>query len=1100
MTDVSPMKLDGLRYDIFQQRYAMLGESQWEDLAKRVAKNISLAEINGAVPQWERAFYEAIVSGNFMPGGRILFGAGRRNFNMLNCFRLHPQDTVESIGKMIQDTYRISCSGGGIGFNFSDIRPKGDDIQNIRWSAPGAVSVMQMVNQIGRHVKSGKNRRTALIAILNVNHPDLFEFLHVKLDLEQLTNFNISVGITNEFLNAVRREKTWNFKFNGRIYYAYDIDRVNKHGTDCIRVFALNQEDAIGRAQNHYRVTQDDVFKNVKQIDIFAREIWNTLITNAWKSGDPGIYNLDLANSFTNVSYFEDLQSPNPCSIGTTLVAVADGRGNVPIQKLAEENKDVPVYCFNDNGKIVIRMMRHPRKTGINVPVFKVTIEGGHEITVTGNHKFALTDGSDKRVDEMSIGDSLSLASKYLAPIVQTNRSKNYIWWNNNLAGRGKTEHRLIYEFYNGVIPKNHIIHHIDYDTQNNHIDNLACMSKKDHDELHSKDMLGDNNPMRRAKHEWSPEKWQQYHDAMSEAVSGSNNGRYSGFSMEEIKVHAINLTNRLGRRFSRNEWQEHAVSYNLPKQFSDWRKQHFQNVTALAKWAALECGIDHIDLDPRLVKTYQTLTNEGYDCVIEDNKVYVLKECEDCDFDLKIWSQKREISICRPCAALRASNAALSDDAYQKRIRRLANRKANVRDEQARIYSKLRFKFGRDPLKKEWQTACKLEKISAEIGRKTSPFAMWETLKEAGAVFNHKVIAIKPAGMADVYNGTVDKYHNFFVGGWEENERWLYLKNQNCGEQPLPPYGNCCLGHVNLANMYNERKNDVDWKKLATTIRIAVRFLDDVLTNNHYPIDECRTVGETSRRIGLGVTGLHYLLLRLGHVYGHEKCLEFLDRLFATFRNEAYKASISLAQEKGTFPAFDVDKYSKEEFFKQLPPRIQSSIKKHGIRNAVMLTVAPCGTNSMLLGVSSGIEPIFAPIYIRHFREGNILREEYVADALFTEYFTQNKDMSHFRGAYDVSVEQHIAVQATIQKYIDSAISKTTNLPNDYPVENLADVILEYATYVKGFTIYRQGSKGDEPLEPIDISDKDKLTMAMSLAGVGTTTLESCRDGKCDL
>jgi ribonucleoside-diphosphate reductase alpha chain len=227
---------------------------------------------------------------------------------------------------------------------------------------------------------------------------------------------------------------------------------------------------------------------------------------------------------------------------------------------------------------------------------------------------------------------------------------------------------------------------------------------------------------------------------------------------------------------------------------------------------------------------------------------------------------------------------------------------------------------------------------------------------------------------------------------------------------------------------------------------------------------------------------------------------LEFLDRLFATFRNEAYKASIDIAKEKGAFPEFDAEKYSQEGFFQQLPPRIQNAIKKYGIRNAVLLTIAPCGTNSMVLGVSSGVEPIFAPVYKRHFREGNVTREEYVADALFTEYYTNDKNMDHFRGAYDIPVEDHLAVQATIQKYIDSAISKTTNLPNDYPVEELSDLILDQAPYVKGFTIYRQGSKGNEPLEPIDITDDNKLHYAMAQAGVSVDAIEACRGGICEI
>jgi ribonucleoside-diphosphate reductase alpha chain len=265
--------------------------------------------------------------------------------------------------------------------------------------------------------------------------------------------------------------------------------------------------------------------------------------------------------------------------------------------------------------------------------------------------------------------------------------------------------------------------------------------------------------------------------------------------------------------------------------------------------------------------------------------------------------------------------------------------------------------------------------------------------------------------------------------------------------------------------------------------------------------VPECKTVGERSRRIGLGVTGLHYLLLKLGFVYGDEECVEFLERLFATFRNEAYKASIDLAQEKGSFPAFDAERFKKEEFFKTLPTRIQKSILKNGIRNAVMLTIAPCGTNSMVLGVSSGIEPIFSPVYHRRWREDNHWEETCVADALFAEYYSEGKSLDHFRGSHDITPRDHIRVQATVQQFIDSSISKTTNLPNDYPVEELGEVILEYADSVKGFTIYRSGSKGEEPLRPVDVHDAAKLADAMKMAGVqAAESTESCRGGVCEV
>ncbi|NDB86893.1 MAG: hypothetical protein EB127_30015, partial [Alphaproteobacteria bacterium] len=164
-------QLNELGQKIFEQRYAYPGETKYSDRCRAMAKHISSAEKDEEKEFYERRFFETLAAGDFVPGGRIIFGSGRSRQNMLNCYVLEPEDNVDSIGKVIADMYKISCAGGGIGFNFSKIRPRGDDIQNIKNSAPGAVSVMRMINEIGNHVRAGKNRRTALMAELNVTHP-----------------------------------------------------------------------------------------------------------------------------------------------------------------------------------------------------------------------------------------------------------------------------------------------------------------------------------------------------------------------------------------------------------------------------------------------------------------------------------------------------------------------------------------------------------------------------------------------------------------------------------------------------------------------------------------------------------------------------------------------------------------------------------------------------------------------------------------------------------------------------------------------------------------------------------------------------------------
>ena len=593
--------LNSLGQDIFESRYAYPGETKWSERAKVIAKTIASAELDKDKEKIEKVFYEAVGSGDFIPGGRIIFGAGRNrgNHNLLNCYVIIPEDSVDSIGKTVQDMYKISCAGGGVGFNVSKIRPKGDDIGSVVNSAPGAVSVLKMINEVGEHVRAGKNRRTALMGILNITHPDLLEFLSVKLDQGQLNNFNISVAITNRFLEAVELEEDWYFTFNNKEYHSYDLSR---NGEDTVSVLGLNEEDALHRAENFHKEKFTDTFEMLGRRDLKARDLWNLIWKNSVESGDPGIYNIDLANTYTNVSYFEKLDSTNPC------------------------------------------------------------------------------------------------------------------------------------------------------------------------------------------------------------------------------------------------------------------------------------------------------------------------------------------------------------------------------------------------------------------------------------------------------------------------------------GEISLPSYGNCCLGNVNLNNMVLDDGSDLDWKRLARTVRTGIRFLDNVLTINSFPTDECKTVAEHSRRVGLGVTGLHYMLIKLGITYGSEKCLEFLERLFATIRDEAYKQSIYLSRDKTPFAEFDPKKYLNEEFAQTLPARIRMLIKRYGIRNAVMLTIPPCGTISMLHGVSSGIEPIFSAMYNRRWRSNNIWKEQLVVDPLFQEYYDEGKSLEFFVGAYDIAPEDHIKVQATIQKYIDSCISKTINLPSTSTPEEFSQAALDYAPYLKGLTVYRAGAKEGEPLEAIPL------------------------------
>lgn len=279
------------------------------------------------------------------------------------------------------------------------------------------------------------------------------------------------------------------------------------------------------------------------------------------------------------------------------------------------------------------------------------------------------------------------------------------------------------------------------------------------------------------------------------------------------------------------------------------------------------------------------------------------------------------------------------------------------------------------------------------------------------------------------------------------------------CGEQFLPVYGNCCLGHLVLPRFVKGGK--VDWPLMGSTIRMGVRFLDNVLDVNAYPLPEQKEQALRERRIGLGVTGFSDFLTMLGVRYGSDEGNEITDKLFRFISKQAYDSSVFLAAEKGAFPECKPELHVKTGFVKRLTPKIKSMILEHGIRNTAILSIAPTGTTSIVSNnCSGGLEPMFAPAYWRNFFEDKVRKSTLCFHPLFAEALKKGEDISHFTPASEISVRQHLEVQKIAQKHIDGAVSKTVCLPKDYPVSELSDIWLEYLPFLKGTTFYREGSR----------------------------------------
>jgi len=323
-------------------------------------------------------------------------------------------------------------------------------------------------------------------------------------------------------------------------------------------------------------------------------------------------------------------------------------------------------------------------------------------------------------------------------------------------------------------------------------------------------------------------------------------------------------------------------------------------------------------------------------------------------------------------------------------------------------------------------------------------------------------------------------------------------LGTNPCGETTLGAYESCDLGSLVLPNFITGTVN-TNWVKLRETIKLAVRFLDNVIDCNKYVLKEIDIKSHNSRRIGVGIMGLAEYLFAKKLRYGTEKSIFEIERLMKFIRDEIYEASVELASEKGSFPKFDPIMFSKASFVRKLPNRLKMSIKEHGIRNTTLMAIAPTGTISLLAEVTSSAEPLFSKAHIRRDRVG----ERLYVHPLCEKFIKKGIEIPDwFVDSHDLLPEDHLEVQRAIQTYTDGSVSKTINLPENTTPRNLSKLLLEYMYDLKGVTVYRDGSREGQILTKIEY--KDIIKYLKNKNGRIESHLSKddvdCANGSCDL
>lgn len=892
---------------VLAQRYYIRNEKNeiiedFKGLCKRVSDAIAKAEEESHQSKWANIFYDMMVNLDFLPNSPTLFNAGKERGLLSACFTLDIDDNMQSIMKTLSDAAFIFKGGGGVGLSFNALRPEGELIKTTGGTSSGPVSFMRMFDTMTEVIKQGGKRRGALMGLINIDHRDIEKFISCKSQEGKLSNFNISVGITDDFM---------------------------------------------------YKV---------KQKDPSSLALWNKIVDGAYNNGEPGVLFINTINSTNPVPHMGKIKSSNPCVTGDTMVAVADGRNAVSFKELAEEGKDVPVYTRNSKGQIDIRTMRNPRKTGENQEIIKINLDNGKSLRTTKNHKFILSSGEEIEAKDLKCGDSLSIMIKKSAPLEDifkgsNSKSQNYYWINGGLSKIWIMDHRLISRFYNKDFKLwcKKVVHHKDRNGLNNAISNLEIMSKNKHDKLHSINMMGLLNPMNRF-----PEK------------NWMNN---------PIKQEISRKKNHIGKKRTKETKENQSKSKKDLFEKDPSKLEYYKSIgaTLVAKYSTKLMESFQKRSEKHLIE-FQKKTD--LKCYLDGKTVMVERKCDGCGEIMYLPFGKREISYHREC--------------YLK-------------------------KLGEDNKKRS-------KKVH----------------------INHKVVSIENAGYEDVYNGTVDKFHNLFLGHFEEEidgrKCFAYINTMQCGEFLFIPYGSCNLGSINLSNMFKE--GTINWEKLEKTTRNAVRFLDNVITVNWYPIAEIKDVTTRTRPVGLGIMGFADLLLKLGIRYDSSEAIDHADEIMCFIRTKAYDESVKLGKEKGNFAEFKKTKLSE---------------KYETLRNSMLTVIAPTGTLSLIAGCSSGIEPNFS--WHTEMHRIDTVMEEY--HPLAYKYLKSKEPLpNYFVTASEISPEWHVRMQAAFQVHTCSAISKTINMPNSATKEDVSKAyMLAWELKCKGLTIYRDGSRTKEVL-----------------------------------
>jgi ribonucleoside-diphosphate reductase alpha chain len=1018
--------------DIWDKKYRLKAKSgeiidrEIDDTYKRVARALAQVEENRETREhWYREFLWALRRGA-IPAGRITSNAGALEHkpatSTINCTVSGTiRDSMNEILGKVHEAGLTLKAGCGIGYEFSTLRPKGAYVSGAGAYTSGPLSFMDIYDKMCFTVSSAGGRRGAQMATFDVSHPDVMDFIRAKRSNGVLRQFNCSLLITDAFVQAVVDDTEWPLVFPVLDSEADEMDL-----DDPEQVLWRDWPTTEGYISNDEGLVACRIYRKVP-----ARKLWNMIMSSTYDFAEPGFVLVDRINEQNNNWWCENIRATNPCVTADTRLATQYGM--VPIGELYEQGQPLQVTVDRralgqDERGTEVRPAKPAFMTASKAEVYKVVTVDGYEIKATKWHDFYTNRGKVK-LGDLRPGDEILVQSGRGQFGTEGNkelgRLLGLITGDGHFTNRGKNQEAVIVNF-------------------------------------------------------WNEER------ALSERMAA--------------------FINQLIENVS-----ERPRSYQVSPVAVPERNHQFIRSILLAR------VLEHYGFTRESkLKVPEVVWRGNRECVVE-----YLRALFQADGTVNISSKSQSCSI-----RLASSQRSLLQDVQMLlanfgvfcriRQRRLAGERLlpDGNGGQRSYTCRADFELIIDGESRETF----MEEIGFLMDYKNDKYRKWVADKALRKTqrFTTRIDDIRFHGTEAVFDTTQDDHNTVVFNG---------LVTGQCGEQPLPPYGACLLGSVNLTRFVDDPFTEnarFNWDEYNRTVKIFTRMLDNVVEINGLPLEQQRREIMYKRRHGMGFLGLGSALTMMRMKYGQPDSLEFTEKVAREMAVAGWEAALELAAEKGPAPIMSDEFEVTPEMLRKRPemkrdgykpgdrvpgrvlharysrymqrvaevaPELVEQLAEQGARFTHHTSIAPTGTISLSLAnnASNGIEPSFAHHYNRNvIREGRKSKEKvsvfsYELLAYRTLVnpaampYSENEEEQlpdYFLTAETITPKEHVGIQAAAQKWIDSSISKTANVPTDYPYEDFKDIYLfAWEQDLKGCTTFRFNP---EAFQGVLVTDKD--------------------------